>query len=157
MRCKVMIKTKIQFGEIIFNVSRQFFFAIIKTVSTAFIRSISRFLVVILAFSFFSCVFIPYVFLQNIPSVGFFLRECDLRNKGAKWLLRWPFFGETKSECYWIIVIIISSSNKRQEQPAHGILIRSKEVKQTEFHPLVRRFFGECVTPVCVVSMHINQ
>lgn len=135
-----------------------FFFAIIKTVSTAFIRSISRFLVVILAFSFFFRVFLFHMFSsKTFHPLVFLLRECDLRNKGAKWLLRWPFFGETKSECYWIIVIIISSSNKRQEQPAHGILIRSKEVKQTEFHPLVRRFFGECVTPVCVVSMHINQ
>lgn len=153
-----MIKTKIQFGEIIFNVSRQFFFRdhknCINRIHKIHFKISSCYFGI---FVFFSCVFIPYVFLQNIPSVVFFLRECDLRNKGAKWLLRWPFFGETKSECYWIIVIIISSSNKRQEQPAHGILIRSKEVKQTEFHPLVRRFFGECVTPVCVVSMHINQ
>lgn len=157
MRCKVMIKTKIQFGEIIFNVSRQFFFCDHKNC----INRIHK-----IHFKISSCYFGIFVFFVCFYSIcfppkhsirWFFLRECDLRNKGAKWLLRWPFFGETKSECYWIIVIIISSSNKRQEQPAHGILIRSKEVKQTEFHPLVRRFFGECVTPVCVVSMHINQ
>lgn len=114
MRCKVMIKTKIQFGEIIFNVSRQFFFRdhknCINRIHKIHFKISSCYFGI---FVFFSCVFIPYVFLQNIPSVGFFCANAIYATKVRNGCLDGHFSAKQR-----VNVIGLSSSSFRRQTSA---------------------------------------